>query len=269
HADKQKIAQEMLASADRVKADAVGRFALLTTAYRIALESNDIETASKSLDSLEREYELDVYDMKMSLLKKTSSLTQKNTFDTRLMDDSRRIAQDAVKRDDYKAALDMADVALAAARRLNDRKAVIAISKAARDLQKMSRAYDALNARLAELGGGAEDPKTSELAGRYYCLLKQEWDKGLPYLARAADNDLRRLAQRDVEAPTDPMVQLELADGWFDASARESDPEQESMERRALLWYDAALKSLPAGLAKLKAEQQAKDLRRELGGQRS
>ena len=43
------------------------------------------------------------------------------------------------------------------------------------------------------------------IAASYYCFLKNDWEKGLPYLAKGRDVTLKTLAQRELqEKPKDP-----------------------------------------------------------------
>lgn len=262
--EKKKIAREMLAKSTQLGDDVAGTYVMLTTAQRIAMESNDVETAGKALDALLDRFDLDAYQMKIALLRKTESLTQKSSFDTEVMDQAKALMRQAVKRDDYEVAEEMADVALAAARRINDRDEVIRLGNAKRDLDKKAAAFAEVQASLEQVGDPSEDSNIAELAGRYYCLMKGDWEKGLPMLARGADADLARLSQRDLESPTDPERQLALADGWWEASKKARPPEDDFLRERALHWYETALNGLPRGLTRLKAELRAKTLKQEM-----
>jgi len=262
--EKEEIAREMLAKSKQLGDDVAGKYVMLTTAQRIALEVDDIETADKALDELLELFDLDAYQMKVDLLKKTSRLSKKNSFDTRVMDESWEIVHEAISRDDYATAREMAEVALAAARRLNDKDEASKISRGLFELDKMEASYKKVREALEQVGDASEDPRISEQVGRYYCFMKDEWDKGLPHLARAEDPDLRRLAQRDLESPVDPQAQLELADGWWEQSQEVRSPEDERIARRALMWYEAAKKNLPEGLPRLKADLRIKEINQEL-----
>ena len=262
--EKVKIAREMLTKSSQLGDDIAGRYVMLSTAQRVALEVDDIETADKALDEMLENWDLDAYELKVELMKKTASLSQKNTFDTRIMDESWDLALEAVKRDDYATAKDMTETALAAARRLNDKDRVSTYSRGLFELEKMQASFKRVSEALANVGDASEDPKISELVGRYYCFMKDDWDAGLQHLANAQDADLRRLAQRELEKPVDPDVQLEIADGWWEESKRSRAPEDKRIGKRALHWYQTALKSLPKGLPRLKAELRVKEIKSEI-----
>ena len=262
--EKEDIAREMVTKSEQLGDDLAGKYVMLTAAQRIALEVNDIETASDALDQLVETFEMDAYDSRVALLRKTANLTQENTFDTRIMDDAWGLSQEAVKRDDYGTATNMVETALAAARRLNDKDRVSKYSRRLFELEKMEASYQKVKESLTLVGDPSEDPKISEQVGRYYCFIKEEWDQGLPHLARSADADLRRLAQRDLQAPTGTELQLELADGWWEMAQRSRSPEDTGMNKRAQYWYEVALENRPQGLPRLKAELRVKEIKADL-----
>jgi hypothetical protein len=257
--DKQAVAKDMLTKSSQISSDLPGKYVMLTTAQKIALETGDVDTARSALDALVQTFQFDPYAMKVALLKKTSTSKEKESFDTRLMDEARQMMEEAVKRDDFPTAKDMLDVALTTARRLVDKKATPELTKRGRQIDKLAASYVKLKAVLATVGDAAEDEKVSEQVGRYYCLMKGDWKQGLPHLARGANANLRRLAQRDLESPTDAARQLELADGWWNESTTANAPEDEQLRQRAAWWYENANKNLPQGLAKLKAELRIKE----------
>ncbi len=211
---KREIAAEMVAKANKLGEDLAGKYVMLTAAQRIAMEVDDIKTAQKALDGLRETFEIDVYEMRIEVLSQASRLTDRSTFDTKLMDDAKEMIDEAIKRDEYKGAMDMVQVAQASARRLKDYQQGNELTRREREVQKLRATYERVKSALAN-GDGGHNPDTHELVGRYYGLMKGEWDKGLPHLAQAADADLRRLAQRDLESPVDAQLQLQLADGWW------------------------------------------------------
>ena len=260
--EKAEIAEEMLDQSSKTGSDVAGQYVMLTTAQRIALEHNDLETAKSCLDKLVDEFEVDAFDMKVALLRKSSSQTTESSFDTRLMDEARQLMEEAVERDEYQAADDMGQVAIAAARRLADKEEVAAITRRQRDISRMEAAYRRVRQAIAEHDPASSNPTMSEMVGRYFCLMKGDWERGLPYLARGDDLVLKRLAQRELDEPADSANQLALADAWWDAIDDATSLEETQIRRRALWWYEAALPELPQGLAKLKAELRIKELKK-------
>ncbi|MBA3845971.1 MAG: hypothetical protein H0X45_04935 [Planctomycetes bacterium] len=96
-------------------------------------------------------------------------------------------------------------------------------------------------------------------AGRYFCLEASRWDLGLPLLASSDDPALVELAARETEPPSDPTLQLALADGWFDAAGKLKNAQKVGAGVRAHDWYAKAMPSL-TGVGKERASQRIADL---------
>jgi hypothetical protein len=244
--------------------DVSGEFAMLTTAIKIALESNDIETASKALHRLIDRFQYDTYDMKVALLRKAEKINSPTTFDTTILEDAIALLREAVARDDYAVAKEMVNVGIAAARRTNNRQSAMELLRIKQELDRMAAAYAAVQSAIAEVGDPTKDATVSEQAGKFYCFFKGDWQRGLPFLARSPDPQLRGLSQSDLAAPVDHDKQIRLADGWFDLAEQLRSPEDQQARRRSLYWYEAAMSSLPDGLARLKAEVRINELKEQL-----
>src|SRR5262249_9040848 len=80
--------------------------------------------------------------------------------------------------------------------------------------------------------------------GRYYCLAKGNWARGLPLLALGADADLKELARRDLAAPVKAAERAALGDGWWDQAERAQEPAKSALRQRAAYWYQQAVPEL-------------------------
>jgi len=92
--------------------------------------------------------------------------------------------------------------------------------------------------------------------GKYYTLVKDRWDRGLPLLLRSEDPALKALAEAEQatrRSPAPPDM-VKLAEQWMGAAASLEEPLQRSVRRRALYWYEAALPHL-SGLTKERVTQ--------------
>lgn len=98
----------------------------------------------------------------------------------------------------------------------------------------------------------------------WYCFRNDDWERGLPYLAKGSDSGLKSLAELDIAVPSDPTKQTELGDGWSEQAQRTSDTANANVfRRRAYHWYTSALPNL-TGLAKLAVEKKLDALRSEI-----
>ena len=109
-----------------------------------------------------------------------------------------------------------------------------------------------------------DDPKANLEVGRYYCLIRGEWAKGLPLLAQSQHPQLQELAEADLRGPTQAADQMELADGWWELADTNA-PYRKALRLRGAHWYQQALQILPPGLLKIKAELRLEQMTEEYG----
>ena len=77
--------------------------------------------------------------------------------------------------------------------------------------------------------------------GQFYCFQKQDWDKGLPLLAKGGNARLAEVAQKELAPPAEAADQVKLGDAW-DALAKATPVFHDMMQSKAYQWY---LKALP------------------------
>jgi hypothetical protein len=117
------------------------------------------------------------------------------------------------------------------------RAAVLAAAKAE---------FPAVQKALAVLARDPDDAEANGKVGRFRCVFQDNWEEGLPLLARGKDEGLKTLATKDLEAPAEAAARKELGDIWWDAARKEKDksPAQLAFARRAYDWYKLALPGL-------------------------
>ena len=104
------------------------------------------------------------------------------------------------------------------------------------------------------------DPKANLAAGRFYCFVRNDWDKGLTCLAKCSNAALKRVAESDLNNPSTPEVGTDLGDAWLVLAQRERDPFVKARyQLRATGWYNKAL-ALAKGVLRIKLEKKLEDL---------
>ena len=106
------------------------------------------------------------------------------------------------------------------------------------------------------------DPDANLLAGRYHCLVRGSFDKGLPLLAKGRDPSLKAAAEAELAPPATPAAQKAAGDLWWDQAAKETTAAAaDACKARAGRWYRLAEPHL-TGLLKLTAQQRLATLPR-------
>ena len=158
----------------------------------------------------------------------------------------------------------LVSIAVTAARRLKDReqlKDTMALKKEI-DIAKM--AFGRVHRMIEILERDPKDPQANTAAGKYYCLVKGEWEKGLPLLRNSDDAALRLRADMEFEDTSTTKMQVELADAWWALSKVRNDHAAQ-LQLRAVYWYYKALPQLKRDLVKVKAELRIREAQEEHG----
>ncbi len=110
-------------------------------------------------------------------------------------------------------------------------------------------------AASATLAGNPDDPAANLALGRFLCLAKGDWDKGLPLLAKGNAGALSRAAGQVATNMHDTLGQVALADAWWALAekGRRDSAAQTTLYAAARHYYEAALPRLAgADLARVR-----------------
>lgn len=115
-------------------------------------------------------------------------------------------------------------------------------------------------AAIARLLVEPADPPSNLIAGKWFSFVAHRWSEGLPMLAMGADPDIARVAGMEMGASRAEGEALQLADAWYDASAKQrSKDDKVPLLARAMYWYQQAIPQL-SGLAKERVVKRVTDI---------
>jgi len=263
----QALAKKLFSDASKT-GEPSGRYALLRVARDIATQGCDGLTAFQIIDAMDGEFQVDSVTMKASVL---YSLAQK----ARLPADRRSIVQQAlllvdlaVARDDYELSAKLVAMALTEVRKLRDANYVKAVTARSEEVEELGKAYANVKASAERLKESPTDAEANSVVGRYRCLLKGDWESGLPMLALGSDAGLKALAVKELEPPADQNGQLALADAWWEFADTEEGRTQANVLAHAVYWYTRAEPNL-SGIEKAKCLKRIEEVRQSSGGQQT
>lgn len=252
-----KLVQEALAS----KQDPVARYVLLKTAADMAVEAGDIALAFQVVDEIAKHYRVSGVAAKAEILTTIRESIRSKAGNQALASSTLDVIDEAVAADEYELAERVLEMGTTAAKKARDGALVRHLAVQRDRIEESIEAYRGVERALAKLGQQPVDPEANRIVGDYYCLRKQDWEKGLPMVALSNSATLKPLAVRELEGISSPTEMLELAEGWFEASKTKQRPLSTAILGRATHWYERALPGL-SGLPRLKAEQRILELRR-------
>lgn len=272
---RKRFAEDLLSKAQTLSEDPTGKYVLLQAARNIANDAQCFDTGKQAVEALVRDYSVDEYPLHVELLRAVSTVDPSDE----LVDHARVVAEIAIDRDDFETAGELVRIATGAHNKLNEPQGRpgrpdirgVTDDHVKEELAALGRRvilgraeYGKLQSVLARLA--PDDPTANSLAGRYYCLVKQNWSEGLALLVRGSDPEFRRLADLELTRPSSGEEKIELADGWWTLGDQLKLHRRE-LWRHALVWYLRAADQLPDGLLRIKAETRIQEAERELGAE--
>lgn len=257
------LAQKMIRQCDEMPDDPAGQYALLEAALKTAIRAGDSSTAVAAVEQLAAQYAVNELEMMRATLVAVARKNRDQATTALVLTKAGGLIEQALREEQYETADSLCQIALAAARQLGNREAAGQLLALSALVKKCQEAFADVQ-RILRSAQDADDPEGNLRVGRYYGLLRGEWDKGLPLLAKGSHARLRELAEADLAAPTIVEEQLQLADGWWEQGAADETC-QAALYARAAFWYQRALPALPTGLWRAKAEMRLQAYHRLYG----
>ena len=115
------------------------------------------------------------------------------------------------------------------------------------------------------LKANPKDPQANLTVGKFVALYEGDWATGLPKLAGGGDEPLAMLAADDLKGASDAGGQVDLGDRWWNLAQKEEEGVTKAqLLARAAHWYQLALPTVPAGLARAKVQKRLADIAQTL-----
>jgi PA14 domain len=166
----------------------------------------------------------------------------------------------ALQRDEYDLAARLAVLAESTARQS---KRIVLLTDAQDKVKEVNWAnqeYAQAKSALETLNTKPDDPAARSAAGRFKCLVKNDWEHGLPLLLECADARFKSLAERDQAAQTaGAAVQAQIAQEWWDMGEQYLGRARIACRTRAAHWYKLAAPKL-TGIQKTLAEKRLDEI---------
>jgi hypothetical protein len=163
------------------------------------------------------------------------------------------LISDAVAKDNFVAAAKLASMSGAIARLTKDPSQLMAAKFKATEVAAAKDESRKFAAAQEQLKQNPADSAAKAAAGRYLCLVRRDWDHGLPLLNESNDKALQPIAAAELKANKTPAELAALGDAWVAAAKKM--PLHTAAQERGMFWYRQALPSA-TGLTKIKLEKE-------------
>jgi hypothetical protein len=249
------LAQRLLKEAIDTRDDLPARYALLCEARDLAAKAADAATACRAIELLSQGFGVAAGEMTFAALSTAQRVALTPPNQESLAHAALLAVDQALSKDDYDLAARLAALAEGAAERA---KKIVLLTDAQEKVKEAAWAaheFERAKTALETLTTKPDDAEARAAAGRFKCLVKNDWERGLPLLVESADAQLKLLAERDQAAQTaDAVAQAKVGDQWWELGEQHLQRARLACRTRAAYWYKKAVPKL-TGLSKTTAEK--------------
>jgi hypothetical protein len=260
---KSTLAQTMLSLAQDTQDDAEC-YVLLDGSRKIAVDAKDARTMDRAIQMLQVRFRLNLAkDRREALLglAKTSPLDGLGYVVDALIADAEKLKQ-ADRLDD---ATEVAKAAAAAVRRGKDPAKQRQVTGLLDDLKNRAKEQAVIQPWLDRLASNPNDAEATLELGKHRCFVEENWQVGLPLLAKSRDRALAKLAAIDLECGDAWEAHVKAADGWYAYHESLGSKQITAAASRARHHYEQALANA-AGLDRAKISKRLEALAAMEGG---
>jgi WD40 repeat protein len=222
---KVRLGQTLLQEGRDTVDDGAGRYVLLKEAHRLAAEGGDIATALQAAEELAQSFEMpaaELFAMKVRTLSTAASAKQApGEAYQRVVDQSLALLEDTLAADDFPSSLALLTAADKAAIKLRNVGLVSSIRKRLDEVHALEKQYAQWEPAAKVLAKNPDDANANAQMGYYQALVKGDWEKGLPMLARG-DGTVSSLAQAEIAAKSAAAV-AKVAAAWAEYAKHSKD----------------------------------------------
>jgi len=251
---KAELAKKLLVLG-REETDPVRQYVLLQRAIELACETGESRILAKSMEVLTEQFDVSPVGLALEMFPKCIRNLEDSRQAAELLESVERLIDRALVAEDFKAASSLAAVLTSAATRPAGQTFRNQARKRRSYLEELARLDEQFHTSETALAQSPDDPQANLTVGRWYCFVQENWERGLPLLAKGGDAQLRTAAQRDLAAATpSPTAMVQLGHQWWEVANREGAATQPGAFRRAAFWYLQALKNPLSGKLREVAE---------------
>jgi hypothetical protein len=258
---KQELCDELL-QASIAETDVPLAFALLGEARTQAVGSASLDHLLRVVDEVERRFVIDRVSFQGRLLTEMNATKLATEVREELAIEAMQTAVQAL----YLEKVALADSLSELASNCVKTSKNVELKKAFRihrdQIVVAKTLFDQLEKSLATLAQTPDNTAANLLAGRYYALTLQNFEKGLPYLSKSGDTAAALAAKQELEAKT-PEQKMSATEAWLTAAGNLKAHEKVAVQRHALLNYEL-LAQQSMGLIQTRAKQRVEELQKEL-----
>jgi formylglycine-generating enzyme required for sulfatase activity len=255
-AEKLALAKKLFEESQKAESDAAGRYALLQAVEQLAIAAGDAPMAFETIEETARLYDVDALDVKLTVVGKMLKSTKNSEQRAVVVAKGCELLEEAMGKDQLELARQLAQQLVAEARKARNGELVKSVGVLNKRIKEQTAAFKEFQDAQDTLKSQPDDAAANLAVGKYLCLTKGEWKRGLPYLVKGNDKPFQEAA--GMEMPTPPATaadQIKLADAWWELAQSRHPPQRVQLLLHAGQWYEKAAASAPPGLLMSKIDK--------------
>jgi hypothetical protein len=257
-AAKQRLAKQLLTAVAEVSKPAE-QYEMIRVARDIAISLGDIPLAFEASDQLTTCFQLEpCQQQSRTLLELQPMASRTNQLDA-LLPHAQSLLARAWQSQRFEPAESALDVLVSCYRARQVKLASVQAAEWKAELSAAREAYVRIPACLTRLEQDPSDPEANEAVGKYLCLVRHEWDLGLPLLARGEDIQFKFVATIDLEPQKTTKMLVQLGDTYWQLAEVQPKEQRAAIQNRAVHFYDRALLQLEGSLDRIKIQKRVQE----------
>ncbi|MCE9529707.1 MAG: hypothetical protein K8T89_00990 [Planctomycetes bacterium] len=257
--DRVALASKLLEEAKGTR-DPAPRYVLLRDARTSAAKAANAPLAMVAAEELANVFEVGQGKSRAAVAEFILSAASTPTLALSASEVLIAAADAARNEDDWASAVYLANAAEMASRRAQSVvQSTLAQSKV-KEMETMRGWAEKVKDDLETLKTTPDDPAANLSVGRFHCLIKRDWEVGIPMLAKGMDAKWKDCAEKELKAGKGTGEdQLAAADAWYELAKEAEAAARFPLQMRALHWYTSSTATL-AGIDRTRAEKRMAEL---------
>jgi formylglycine-generating enzyme required for sulfatase activity len=259
-AEKAALATEMIEAAMKVQGGSPDQYVLLKIAADVAAGAGDAATALQAVEKMVERFDVPAPKLCAETLLAAAGNATMTSQHKAVAEAALKIADAVADAEDYALALSLCELAKSSAHKARQGPLAKELAAKIEDFQKRQSAFQEYQAAWALMQDDPAEPGANLAAGRYLCLVKGDWKRGVSMLALGSDAALKAVALMELRGADSAEQQAAIGNAWWDAAETRQSAERDSLWLRAGTWYRQAEPKLAGGLAGLKIKQRLAEI---------
>ncbi len=251
------LASRLGTEASTIQDDPIAKFVTFRQAYVLALSAGDHVLAEAIALDFDAAFDLDFSKIMAHLLTSVTHTAKSTDARRDIATKCLNLVPTLLKVQRLDEALLLVTAGKELASRVGDANLQRQATSMMEETQRVQRVQGEVQAARDRLREVPDDAAASLALGRYMCADEQNWQQGLPLLAKGSDATLAAAADLDLAGAASSSEQLAIADAWYTACT--SGDGYAGLMARAQFWYQNAATGL-GGLERVKVNKRLQEL---------